>query len=64
MDCNPASTGGHHHIIVAVDYFMKWADAIPTIKSNGEIGVHFFFNQIITRFGIPKDIFTDHGRHV
>ena len=23
MDCNLAWVGGHHHIIVAVDYFMK-----------------------------------------
>ena len=23
MDCNPASVGGNHHIIVAVNYFMK-----------------------------------------
>ena len=25
MDCNPALARGHHHIIVAVDYFTKWA---------------------------------------
>ena len=25
MDCNPDSAGGHHHIIVPVDYFTKWA---------------------------------------
>ena len=27
MDCNPALARGHHHIIVAVDYFTKWAEA-------------------------------------
>ena len=36
---------------------------MPTIKSDGEIDVHFVFNQIITRFGIPKDLVTNHGRH-
>ena len=35
MDCIPASAGGHHHIIVAVDYFTKWAEAMPTVKSDG-----------------------------
>ena len=54
MDCNLASAGGHHHIIVAVDYFTKWAEAMPTIKSNGEIAAHFLFNQIIIRFGISN----------
>ena len=63
MDCNPTSARGNHHIIVAVDYFMKWAEAMPMIKSDGEIAVHFVFNQIITRFGIPKELVTDHGRH-
>ena len=36
MDYNPGSAGGHHHIIVAVDYFTKWAEAMPTVKSDGE----------------------------
>ena len=54
---------GHHHIIVAVDYFMKWAEAMPTVKYDGETVAHFVFNQIITRFGIPKELVTDHGRH-
>ena len=63
MDCNPASARGHHHFIVAVDYFPKWVEAMPTIKSDGETATHFIFNQIITQFGIPKDLVTDHGRH-
>ena len=63
MDSNPTSTRGHHHIIVAVDYFMKWAEAMPTVKSDGETAAHFVFNQIITRFGILKELVTDHGSH-
>ena len=63
MDCNPASAGGHHHIIVAIDYFTKWKEAMPTVKSNGETATHFVFNQIITRFGISRELVTDHGRH-
>ena len=63
MDCNPDSTRGHHHIILVVDYFMKWAEAMPTVKSDGETTTHFVFNQFITRFGIPKDLVTNHGSH-
>ena len=63
IDCNPASARGHHHIIVAIDYFTKWVEAMPTIKSNGETAAHFVFNQIITRFGILKEIVIDHGRN-
>jgi hypothetical protein len=63
MDCNPASVGGHQHIIVAMDYFTKWVEAMPTIKSDGKTTTLFVFNQIIARFGIRKEIVTDHGSH-
>ena len=63
MDCNPALAGGNHDIIVAIDYFMKWVEAMPTVKSDSETAAHFVFNQIITQFGIPKDLVTDHGSH-
>ena len=61
MMCNPVSARGHKHIIVVVDYFTKWAKAIPTYKADGETVAFFVFNQIIARFGIPKEIVTDHG---
>jgi hypothetical protein len=63
VDCNPTSAGGHQHIIVAVDYFIKLAKAISTVKSDGNTATFFLFNQIIARFGIPSEIVTDHGSH-
>ena len=48
---------------MAVDYFTKWVEAMPTIKYDGETAAHFIFNQIITWFGILKELVTDHGRH-
>ena len=61
--CNPASDGGHTYIIITVDYFTKWAEAMPTFKADWETTTFFIFNQIITRSGIPKVIVTDHGSH-
>ena len=55
--------GGHHHIIMVVDYFTKWVEAMPIVKSDDEKAARFVFNQIITWFGIPKELVTDHGRH-
>ena len=63
MDCNPALARGNHHIIVALNYFMKWAEAMPTIESDGKTGTHFIFNQIITLFSIPRELVTDHGKN-
>eukprot|EP00253_Pinus_taeda_P003337 PITA_03337 len=34
MTCHPPSAVNHKYIIVAVDYFMKWAEAMPTYKNN------------------------------
>ena len=63
MDCNPASAGGHHHIIVAIDYFTKWVEAMAIVKFDNETTTHFVFNQVITRFDIPKELVSNHGRH-
>jgi hypothetical protein len=61
--CNPPLARGHHYIIVGVDYFTKWVKAIPTFKDDGEIVALFLFIQIIARFGVQREIVTDHGSH-
>jgi hypothetical protein len=63
MTCNPHSAGGHGYIIVVVDYFMKWVETMPTFDNMGKIVALFIFNHIITRFGIPQAIITDHDSH-
>jgi hypothetical protein len=62
-DCNPTSTRGHQHIIMAIKYFTKWVEAMPTIKYDGNTDAFFVFNQIIARFRIPSEIVTDHDSH-
>jgi hypothetical protein len=37
MTCNPHSVEGHVYIIVAVDYFTKWAEAMPTFNNTRKI---------------------------
>jgi hypothetical protein len=63
MTCNPHSSGEHGYIIVAVDYFTKWAKAMPTFDNIGKTSMLFIFNHIITRFGVPQAIVTNHGIH-
>jgi hypothetical protein len=60
MDCNPTSTEGNKHIIMVIDYFTKWIEAMPTVKSDEKTVSFFVFNQIIAQFGIPCEIVTDH----
>ena len=61
MTCNPTLAGGHGYIIVAIDYFTKWVEVKPTLNNSGEIAALFFFNHVVSRFGVPQAIVTDHG---
>jgi hypothetical protein len=61
--CHPVLARGHHYIIVAVDYFTKWVEVMPTFNNDGETTAFFVFNQIVARFDISKEIATDHGSH-
>eukprot|EP00253_Pinus_taeda_P020982 PITA_20982 len=61
--CNPHSARGHAYIILAVDYFTKWAEAMPTFEADGKTAAIFVFNHIIARFCVPQAIITDHGCH-
>jgi hypothetical protein len=63
MTCNLHSTKGHGYIIVAVDYFTKWVEVMPTFDNTGKNATLFIFNHIITQFGVPQAIVMHHGSH-
>ena len=63
MTINPVSANGHKYIIMEVDYFTKWVEAMPTFDCKSETMACFFFNHIILRFGVPKQLVLDHGKH-
>ena len=60
MHCKPTSVGGNGYIIVAIDYFIKWDEAMPAYAKDGKTTALFLFNHIIARFGVPYSIITDH----
>jgi hypothetical protein len=43
-----------------MDYFTKWAKAMPTFDKIRKTATLFIFNNIITKFGVPQAIITDH----
>lgn len=63
MTFNPTSAGGHGYIIVAVNYFTKWAEAMHTLNNSCEMAALFFFKHVVSRFGVPQAIVKDHRLH-
>ena len=55
-----STPGGHTHLLVAVDKFTKWIEAVP-IRSQAAKTATNFLKLIINRFGVPHSIITDNG---
>ena len=55
-----SSPGGHTYLLVAVDKFTKWIEAVPVRNQKAETAVQFF-RGITCRFGMPHSIVTDNG---
>ncbi|XP_070025151.1 uncharacterized protein [Nicotiana sylvestris] len=55
----PATSNGHRFILVAIDYFTKWVEAVTFKSVTKKAVVDFVHSNIISQFGIPKVIITD-----
>ena len=64
MHCKRTSARGHGYIILAIDYFTKWDEAMPTYAEDGKTTSLFLFNHVIARFGVPQSIVTDHRSYL
>ncbi|KAL4368789.1 hypothetical protein GQ457_05G020860 [Hibiscus cannabinus] len=57
------SSFGNLYILLAVDYVSKWVEAIATTHNDAKTVQRFIKNNIFTRFGTPRVIISDEGRH-
>ena len=60
-EIQPASSKSQRYILVGIDYFTKWIEAIPLVNIDQEAVIEFIKRHIIYRFGIPETITTDQG---
>ena len=58
----PFKKGQCKFIIVAVDYFTKWAEAEPLATITEKKIRNFVWRSIICRFGIPRALVSDNGK--
>ena len=59
---NPPSKG-HIWILVAIEYFTKWVEAIPLKNAIGPVVANFIWEHIICSFGIHHKIASDNDTH-
>ena len=57
----PPSSKNHKFILVAMDYFTKWVEAIPLKTVTSKEMIEFVKEHIVYRFGTPQTIMTDQG---
>ena len=53
---SPKSSSGHEFILVAIDYFTKWAEATSYAKLNEAKVATFIRSHIICRYGVPHEL--------
>ncbi|KAK9033426.1 hypothetical protein V6N11_018459 [Hibiscus sabdariffa] len=57
------SSFGSLYILHDVDYVSKWVEAIATTHNDAKTVQKFIKKNIFTRFGVPRAIISDEGRH-
>ncbi|KAL4352618.1 hypothetical protein GQ457_06G006820 [Hibiscus cannabinus] len=57
------SSFGNLYILLAVDYVSKWVEAVATTHNDAKTVQRFIKKNIFTRFGTPRVIISDEGRH-
>ena len=57
----PRATSNCYFVLVAVDYFTKWAEA-EALANIWDVDVKkFAWKNIVTRFGVPNSLISDNG---
>jgi hypothetical protein len=59
----PSRNGRKRYILVATEYVTKWAEAQATHTDDATTVAKFLYENIITRFGCPKELVSDRGTH-
>jgi hypothetical protein len=58
---HPPSLKGHRFMLVAMDYFSKWTEAVPLKNMTHKEVIEFITEHIIHRFSIPQTLTTNQG---
>ena len=54
-------SGKKKYILVCTNYVTKWVEAKSLFRATEKSVVKFMYEEIFTRFGVPREIVTDEG---
>ena len=57
----PRAIGNRRFVLVAVDYFTKWAEAEALANIRDVDVKKFVWKNIVTRFGVSNSLISDNG---
>ncbi|GMH16199.1 hypothetical protein Nepgr_018040 [Nepenthes gracilis] len=57
----PLAPGQRKFLIVGIDYFIKWVEAVLLVRITEQNATEFLRQSIVCRFGVPECIMTDNG---
>jgi hypothetical protein len=60
-EIHPRSSKSDWFILVAMDYFTEWTEAVPLRTMTYQEVISFVQEHIIYRFGVPQSLTTDQG---
>jgi hypothetical protein len=60
-EIHPGSSKGHWFILVAMDYFTKWTEAVPLRNVTHREVISFVQEHIIYQFRVPQSLTTNQG---
>ena len=58
----PKSKNGNVYVLVASDYFTRWAEAYAIPNQEAETVAKKLTNEMFCRFSIPEQLHSDQGR--
>ena len=58
---NPPSVANHKWILAAIDYFIRWIEAVA-LKDAMETPMVEFIDGIVTKFGVPSTIISKYAK--
>ncbi|KAL5554234.1 hypothetical protein UlMin_041635 [Ulmus minor] len=57
------SSHSNKYILVGVDYVSKWVEAVALPTNDARVVINFLKKNIFSRFGTPRAIISDGGKH-